>query len=68
MSPSVATLERLLASMGERLELESRPLVGNQRAADLRSDFHDLTMAQRMEQAAQLSYDLTTLAGRSRRR
>jgi transcriptional regulator with XRE-family HTH domain len=63
ISPSVATLSRLLAAMGERLEL--RAIAGprsNASDAELRADFEELTAAERITQAAALSRSATRLA------
>jgi transcriptional regulator with XRE-family HTH domain len=63
VSPSVSTLERLLGVMGERLELNvvagPRP---NQPAAELRRDFEQLSVEDRVAQAAALSSALATIA------
>ncbi len=61
-SPSVQTLARLLAVMGERLTLQSRPVVGNGTLAELRADFEQLTPSERLAQAAKLSRALTAIA------
>lgn len=64
ISPSIDTLERLLLSMGERLELRAEPLPhGNQSLAELRADFEELDEGERIAQAAELSYALTSIAG-----
>jgi transcriptional regulator with XRE-family HTH domain len=63
-SPSVETLARLLAVMGERLVLQSEPVRGNRATVDLRSDFERLSPAQRVAQAAELSRTLTGIAAR----
>ena len=63
ISPSVATLSRLLAAMGEGLEL--RAVAGprsNASDAELRADFEELTAADRIAQAAALSRTATRLA------
>jgi transcriptional regulator with XRE-family HTH domain len=63
ISPSVATLSRLLAAMGERLEL--RAVAGprsNASDAELRADFEDLTPAERIAETAALSRTATGLA------
>jgi transcriptional regulator with XRE-family HTH domain len=67
VSPSFATLTRLLAAMGEGLDLASRPLAPNQSAAELREDFERLSPADRVAQAAELSYSLTSIAAARRR-
>ena len=61
-SPSVQTLARLLAVMGERLTLESRPAVGNRPIAQLRADYEQLTPSERLAQTAKLSRTRTTIA------
>src|SRR3954452_11719247 len=63
ISPSVATLSRLLAAMGERLEL--RAVAGprsNASNAELRADLEELTGADRIAQTAALSRTATGLA------
>jgi len=63
ISPSVATLERLMQAMGERLELGTSPGPrGNRSTAELRADFERLTPGERVAQAAQLSHALTSIA------
>lgn len=63
MSPSVETVTRLLETMGERLELAAAPIShGNQSIAELRDDYDNLTSGERVEQAAELSYALTSIA------
>jgi transcriptional regulator with XRE-family HTH domain len=62
ISPSAATVKRLMAAMGERLELESRPLRSNVSTAELRRDYVDLTASERFDQAIRLSRTLTALA------
>lgn len=59
-SPSVATLARLLAAMGERLEL--RAVAGprdNRSDAELRADLRDLSATERIAQTSALSRALT---------
>jgi transcriptional regulator with XRE-family HTH domain len=65
-SPSVETLARLLAVMGERLVLESEPVRGNRSTADLRSDFEGLSVEERVARTAALSRTLTGIADRRR--
>jgi transcriptional regulator with XRE-family HTH domain len=69
ISPSVATLERLMAAMGERLELDTIPGPrGNRTTAELRHDYERLTPGERVAQAAELSHALTSIAaGRPKR-
>jgi len=63
ISPSVSTLSRLLAAMGERLELRAVPGPRDNRSDDeLRTDFEDLTAAERIAQTAALSRTLTGIA------
>jgi len=63
VSPSIATLERLLGVMGERLELNvvagPRP---NQTTAELRRDYQELSVEDRVAQAAEISSALSTIA------
>jgi transcriptional regulator with XRE-family HTH domain len=61
-SPSVQTLARLLAAMGERLSLESVPVTGNRPAPQLRADYEQLTASERLAQTAKLSRTLTGIA------
>jgi transcriptional regulator with XRE-family HTH domain len=65
-SPTVETLARLLAAMGERLVLDSEQVRGNRSTEERRSDFNDLSPAQRVAQAAELSRSLTGIAARRR--
>lgn len=60
-SPSVATLQRLMAAMGERLELASSVPRGSRSIGELRADAA-LTPAERVAQAARLSRTLTAIA------
>ena len=56
ISPSVSTVERLLAVMGERLQLEAVPaLRPNLPSAELRRDYEELSVEERVAQAASLS-------------
>ena len=66
-SPSVETLARLLAALGERLELSSTGRHGNQTVAELRADYELLTPAERLEQASRLSRTVTGIAAGRRR-
>lgn len=67
MSPSVETLTRILQTMGERLELASAPGPhGNQSDAERLADLA-LSPAEALEQAAELSFALTTIAGSATR-
>lgn len=63
LSPSVAMLARLLAAMGERLELTAVPGPRDHRSdEDLRADLERLDAAERFAQAAALSRTLTGIA------
>ena len=66
ISPSVSTLARLLAAMGERLELHavSGPR-DNRSDAELRADYEQLTASERLAQTAALSRTLTGIAART---
>lgn len=62
VSPSVATLDRLLAVMGERLDVRALPgPEPNQPLADARADLK-LTSGERVVQAAELSHALSVIA------
>src|SRR5687768_7332967 len=51
ISPSIATIARLLAAMGERLELRATPGVRDNRTDDeLRADLEQLTAGERLAQ------------------
>jgi transcriptional regulator with XRE-family HTH domain len=64
VSPSAETVARLLAGIGERLELRAVPGPRDNRSdEDLRSDYQDLTPSQRLAQTATLSRTLTSIAG-----
>ena len=68
VSPTLMTLERLLAAMGETLRLDSFPVAspppggGNVPVRELRAGFDELTPDQRLEQAAVLSRAASELA------
>ncbi len=63
VSPGVDTLVRLLAAMGERLELRTaRAPRSNARTADLRRDYKQLTPGERVARAIELSRVLTGIA------
>lgn len=65
ISPSVETLVRLLATMGERLELRAAPGPRDNRSdEELRHDLRELSASERVAQTAALSRTLTTLAAR----
>jgi len=68
ISPSVTTLDRLLAAVGERLELGAQPRPGaNLSAADRRAVL-DLAPGERVAEAAALSTALTSIAAGARGR
>lgn len=68
-SPSVATLGRLMAAMGEQLELTAKPGPrGNRSTAELRADFERLAPGERVVQMAELSRALTAISAGRRRR
>lgn len=63
ISPSVATLDRLLRAMGERLELSAVPGSRDNRSdAELRADYRLLTDGERIAQTPALSRTLTGVA------
>lgn len=68
VSPTLATLERLLAAIGETLQLSSVPVSspppggGNVAIRELRAEVDELTPGQRLEQAALLSRTASELA------
>jgi transcriptional regulator with XRE-family HTH domain len=63
ISPSVATVARLLAAMGERLELRAVPGARDSRSdAELRADFQELSATERIAQTSALSRALTGIA------
>jgi transcriptional regulator with XRE-family HTH domain len=63
ISPSVATVARLLAAMGTRLELRALPgPCDNRSDADLRADFRELSATERIAQTSALSRTLTGIA------
>lgn len=67
VSPTVATLDRLLEVMGQRLELRAVPMAaGNQSEAE-RSEELALSASERVMQAAQLSYAMTAIAAAPKR-
>ena len=67
LSPSVSTLARLLAAMGERLELRAVPGPHDNRSDDeLRADFEELTASERIAETAALSRTLTGIAAAGR--
>lgn len=66
ISPSVATVERLLGVMGERLELVAVPGPRpNASVRELRRDYEALSVEERVAQQAELSEALTTVAAAS---
>lgn len=63
VSPSLNTLQRLLYAMGKRLNVSVEPLMhGNAAVGRLRSDLAELTAAERVDQAMELSEFLTGVA------
>ena len=63
ISPSITTLARLLAAMGERLELGAAPGPRDNRSDDeLRADFEHSTAAEWLAQVVALSRTLTGVA------
>jgi transcriptional regulator with XRE-family HTH domain len=67
ISPSIATLARLLAAMGERLQMNAAPGPRDNRSdGELRADYQQLTPSERLAQTAALSRTLTELALRMR--
>lgn len=67
VSPSVSTVSRLLAAMGERLELRAAPGARDNRSdSELRADLEELDAAERIAQAAALSRTLTGIATKGR--
>jgi transcriptional regulator with XRE-family HTH domain len=66
ISPSVATLERVLRTMGERLELDAVTAEsGNASDVELR-EAQALTRTERVQEAFALSRTLTHVASRAR--
>lgn len=60
VSPGVGTLTRIMAAMGERLQISAAPGPrGNARTEDLRRDYELLTPGERVGQAIELSRMLT---------
>ncbi len=67
VSPSVETLQRILQTLGERLELGAVPAPrSNESDAEVRADI-ELSPGEHLLQAAELSFALTTIAGSPRR-
>jgi transcriptional regulator with XRE-family HTH domain len=65
ISPSISTVARLLAAVGERLELHAAPAPRDNRSdAELRADYERLSAAERLAQTATLSHTLTGIAAR----
>lgn len=68
ISPSIATVARLLAAVGERLELRAVPGARDNRTdAELRASLEQLTAGERIAQTAVLSRTLTGIARRAPR-
>jgi transcriptional regulator with XRE-family HTH domain len=62
ISPSVATMARLLVAMGERLELRAVPGPRDNRSdAELRADYRGLSATDRIAQTSALSRALTAI-------
>ena len=67
VSPSVEMLARLLAAVGERLELGAVDGPRDNRSdAELRADYRDLSVEERLAQTAALSRTLTGIAAAGR--
>jgi transcriptional regulator with XRE-family HTH domain len=67
VSPSVSTVSRLLAAMGQQLEMRAVPGPRDNRSdAELRADFEELTPSERIAQTAALSRTLTGIAAGGR--
>lgn len=68
-SPSIVTLQRLLAALGEELDLEAAVRPSRWRDPDeaRRREFADLSAEQRVERALAASPGLSDLLGRARR-
>ncbi|MBA2504318.1 MAG: helix-turn-helix transcriptional regulator [Thermoleophilaceae bacterium] len=67
ISPGIDTVDRVLASMGKRLELRAEPLGhGNVSVEELRHDYATLDPGERIAQAAELSNALTSIAAAGR--
>jgi UDP-N-acetylglucosamine 1-carboxyvinyltransferase len=68
VSPSIETLSRIMEAMGEKLLVSTVPLSqpvpggSNVSILELRADYEQLTPAERLEQAAELSAIATELA------
>lgn len=63
LSPTMRSLARLLAAIGERLELTTAPLPhGNVSERELRADLRELTASERLAQGMELSRFATELA------
>jgi transcriptional regulator with XRE-family HTH domain len=63
VSPSVSTVERLLAVLGERLHLEAVPGPRpNRSTCELRRDYEALSAEERVAEAAALSETLAAIA------
>jgi transcriptional regulator with XRE-family HTH domain len=65
ISPSVSTLTRLLAALGERLELRAAPAPHDPgRDAEMRADYEQRSNADRVAESIALSRTLTGIAAR----
>lgn len=68
VSPSIATASRLMRVMGERLAIAASPLPqGNRSAAELRREFELTTPEERLGEAMQLSFTMTSIAAVAQR-
>ena len=67
VSPSVETLERILQTMGERLELSAAAGAhGNESDAEVRANL-EISPTEHLLRAAELSFAVTTIAGSPQR-
>lgn len=65
ISPSIDTLQRLLAAMGERLEIRAQPGPADNRSdVELQADLRELSASERLAQASALSRTLTAIGAR----
>jgi transcriptional regulator with XRE-family HTH domain len=61
-SPSFETMQRLLAVMGERLDLVAAAPRDNRSDEELQADYRELTASERVAQTSALSRTLTSIA------
>jgi transcriptional regulator with XRE-family HTH domain len=67
ISPSFETLARLLAAMGEQLEIQAVPgPVSNRSSGELQADYRQLSPSECVAQTAALSHTVTSLAASRR--